>query len=267
MDIDGALSRTKSGSEISRLNRDKEAILSQETYDLLKEALSIADRTEGAFDPAIGALTSLWGIGTENARVPEDQEIAAADTDWRHIAMDDATRKVSLPKNMEIDLGGIGKGYAADRMTAYLKENGVTHALINLGGNIYALGTKTKEVPWTIGLRDPDGETGSAFATLSVSDVSIVTSGPYERFFEKDGVRYHHILDRATGYPAESGLSSVTVIGKESTLCDALSTAVFVLGKEKGLALVTSCGYACVLVDTEGDVAFSEDFPYPCSLL
>lgn len=265
--INGRIGRTVAGSEIQQLNERKEGVLSPETFSLLEDALAMADRTDGAFDPAIGGLTALWNIGTDQARVPSREEIAAVDTDWHHIVLDRTTRRVTLPENLCLDLGAIGKGYTADSLKTLLAEEGVTNAMLNLGGNVYAVGWKAKDTPWKVGLRDPNREEGVPFLILSVHDVSIVTSGPYERFFEQDGKRYHHILDRTTGYPAESGLASVSIIGPSSTLCDALSTSVFVLGKERGLALVASYeGYHAVLMETDGDLVFSDGFPYPYTL-
>lgn len=267
-EITAHLSRTAQGSEINTLNLQKQNVLSEDTYNLLKRALDFANKTNGAFDPAIGGLTALWNIGTDQARVPSDAEIAAVDTDWTKVVMEDESRLVTLPEAVQIDLGAIGKGYAADKLKDYLHSQGIDRGIINLGGNIYAIGSKTKDTPWKIGLRDPFKEEGSVFIVLEVSDVSLVTSGTYERFFIQDGVKYHHILDRRSGYPAESDLASVTIIGPESTVCDALSTSVFVLGREAGLKLLESFpGYSCVLVDQDKQVVFSPDFPYPYTLV
>ncbi|MDD7200322.1 MAG: FAD:protein FMN transferase [Sphaerochaetaceae bacterium] len=263
--VDGELSRTKASSQIAILNREKQAALSDDVLALLQEGIEVAEKTDGAFDPAIGALTGMWAIATDHPRVPSEEEIQSVDTDWRHIRI--VGDQVTIPSNMEIDLGAIGKGYAADRIKEVLRENRVSSALVNLGGNIYAIGEKQGGNPWVIGLRDPNGSEGQAFITIQVRDLSLVTSGAYERNFTQDGVTYHHILDRKSGYPAESDLASASIIGPSSTLCDALSTSVFVLGSEKGMDLVESlAGYACVLVKKDGAILFSRDFPYPYQL-
>ncbi len=263
--VDGELSRTKASSQIAILNREKQAALSDDVLALLQEGIEVAEKTDGAFDPAIGALTGMWAIATDHPRVPSEEEIQSVDTDWRHIRI--VGNQVTIPANMEIDLGAIGKGYAADRIKEVLRENRVSSALVNLGGNIYAIGEKQGGNPWVIGLRDPNGSEGQAFITIQVRDLSLVTSGAYERNFTQDGVTYHHILDRKSGYPAESDLASASIIGPSSTLCDALSTSVFVLGSEKGMDLVESlAGYACVLVKKDGAILFSRDFPYPYQL-
>lgn len=263
--VDGELSRTKASSQIAILNREKQATLSDDVLALLQEGIEVAEKTDGAFDPAIGALTGMWAIATDHPRVPSEEEIQSVDTDWRHIRI--VGDQVTIPATMEIDLGAIGKGYAADRIKEVLRENRVSSALVNLGGNIYAIGEKQRGNPWVIGLRDPNGDEGQAFITIQVRDLSLVTSGAYERNFTQDGVTYHHILDRKSGYPAESDLASASILGPSSTLCDALSTSVFVLGSEKGMDLVESlAGYACVLVKKDGAILFSRDFPYPYQL-
>lgn len=263
--VDGELSRTKASSQIAILNREKQATLSDDVLALLQEGIEVAEKTDGAFDPAIGALTGMWAIATDHPRVPSEEEIQSVDTDWRHIRI--VGDQVTIPATMEIDLGAIGKGYAADRIKEVLRENRVSSALVNLGGNIYAIGEKQGGNPWVIGLRDPNGDEGQAFITIQVRDLSLVTSGAYERNFTQDGVTYHHILDRKSGYPAESDLASASILGPSSTLCDALSTSVFVLGSEKGMDLVESlAGYACVLVKKDGAILFSRDFPYPYQL-
>ncbi len=263
--VEDEISRTKETSQIAMLNKHKSAKVDDMVLKLLKEGIAMAQESDGAFNPAIGKLTSLWGVATEHPRVPEEEEIQAVDTAWSHITIDG--NQVSIPENMEIDLGAIGKGYAADRVKEVLASHHITNALINLGGNIYAMGEKEEGVPWTIGLRDPNGSEGESFITLKVRNVSLVTSGAYERYFVQDGKRYHHILDSKSGYPAQSDLLSVSIIGPSSTLCDALSTTLFVLGSEKGLPLIaTYPGYACVLVKKDGKLLFSEDFPYPYQL-
>lgn len=264
--VEAEISRTRKNSQIALLNQHKQARLSDSVLALLQEGIEIAEKTDGAFDPAIGALTSLWGIATEHPRVPTDREIQEADTDWRHIRIEG--NLVAIPPHMELDLGAIGKGYAADRIKEVLQAQGIFRALVNLGGNIQAIGEKQEGKPWVIGLRDPEGAEGQPFITLMVRDRSLVTSGAYERNFTVDGTTYHHILDRNSGYPAQSDLLSASIIGPSSTLCDALSTSIFVLGSEKGLALMEAFpAYACVLMKKDRTLCFSPDFPYSYKLV
>lgn len=237
--LEADISRTKESSDISALNHagGKQTELSRQTADILQEALDLAAKTEGRFDPTVAPLSDLWGIGTEQAAVPSQDEI---DTvlplvDYTKVLLEG--NKASIPAGAELDLGGIGKGYAADHVVAILKEHGVQRAIVALGGNVYALGQKEDGVPWKVGITDPENP-GNSFATLSVSDTAVVTSGDYERYLEVDGKRYCHIFDPETGYSAETDLRSVTVVSPDSTSADAYTTALFVMGLEDA---VTFC--------------------------
>ena len=201
----------------------------------VKRALEIAAETNGAYDPTVYPLMRAWGFTDGNYRVPADAELDALlqTTGWTEVSADGTT--ASLPEGFALDLGGIGKGYAAGRCKEILKAHGVTSALLSLGGNVSALGSKPDGADWTVGLQDP--QTDGCFGYVSASDVSVVTSGGYQRYFEQDGVRYHHILDPKTGRPAASGLQSVSVVSQDDTLADALSTALFVMGLDAGAAL------------------------------
>lgn len=259
--INDRFSRTATGSEINTLNKEKHTTVSDECLALLQQSLSMADRTNGAFDPAIGGLTALWDI-SGTPRIPSKEEIKAVDTDWKQVRIEG--NEVTIPQEMDIDLGGIAKGYAADKTKEILGGKGIVSALINYGGNVYAIGHKKDGTLWKIGLRDPDKGEGEPFLIISLADRAVVTSGGYERFFvAPDGKTYHHILDRETGYPAESDLLSASIIGEESAICDALSTAVFVLGSEKGLELLQSFpDYAAVVLTKDREIKYSKDFPY-----
>jgi len=214
---------------------------------VLETALRYAELSGGAFDPTIGPLVKLWGIGTETERIPAGDEIAAALelVNFRDLVIDHSKGTAFLRrKGMEIDLGAIAKGYAADEAARIAKEGRVKRGIIDLGGNILALGwrgEKGKEsIPWRIGVQNPFGNRGENIGVLTVHDTSVVTSGVYERFFEADGKRYHHILSTADGYPADNGLLAVTIVTERSMEADALSTAVFALGFEQGKALIDS---------------------------
>ncbi len=229
--LEAEISRTKESSDVSALNAaDGQSVaLSDETADVLRRALALAEETDGLFDPTIAPLSDLWQIGTDDAAVPAQEEIDAvlASIDYENITLDGTT--ASLANGAQIDLGGIGKGYAADQVAQMLRDAGIERAHISLGGNVYVIGEKETGTPWTVGITDPD-QSEEYIATLKVTDTSVVTSGDYERYFEQDGVRYCHIFDPETGYPAETDLRSVTVVSEDSTMADAYATALFVMG-------------------------------------
>lgn len=243
-EIDGRISRTAEGSEIYQINANSGVApvqVSEETYDLVSTALDYAKRTDGRFDPAIGNLVTLWNIGHEGAHVPSVEDITNAQAlcDYTKIELNADKHEIFLQdKGMAIDLGSIGKGYAADRIYDYLAEQGFNSAIIDLGGNVYAMGKKPNGNLWTIGIQDPDQERGNPIGNIKVEDKTVVTSGIYERFFIEDGKLYQHIINPKTGYPVDNGISSVTIVTNRSTDADALSTTLFVLGIEDGLAFI-----------------------------
>jgi thiamine biosynthesis lipoprotein len=231
-------------SEISRINQSagiSPVEVSKEVIDLLDKACYFARRTDGAFDPAIGPLVELWGIGTDHPYIPTQAEI---DTllplvDWRDIRYDAEARTVFLPKKgMKLDFGAIAKGYAADELIAIIDRANVKRAIVDLGGNVYVWGKKTDGTKWRVGIKNPYDPEGEPVIRLDIDSNTVVTSGTYERFFEQDGVRYHHILDPKTGYPAYNGILSSTIVCESSLVADGLSTSVFVMGKEKTRALL-----------------------------
>lgn len=206
--MDMELSRTKEGGETYAVNQaaGKEAVVvSDETLDVIKQSIQYAKEMDGLFDPTIGPLIDLWNIGSGGDKVPPQAEIDKAKslTNYKDVEIDEAAKTVKLMKeNMVLDLGGIGKGYAADRIADYLKEQGLNSAMINLGGSsIIALGKKPNGTEWNIGLQDPDQSRGTQLGTIKISDEVIDASGVYERYFMQDNIRYHHILDPRTGYP------------------------------------------------------------------
>jgi len=228
---------------------------------VLERALHFAEISDGAFDPTIGPLTALWGIGTERQRVPSDDEIAdaLALVNWRDLVIDRAAGTAFLRRRgMSLDLGSIAKGFAGDESAWIAREAGVRRAMIDLGGNIVAVGMRQRrgnalerffsrrvhaDLPWRIGIQNPIRGRGAHMGIVEVSDTSVVTSGVYERFFHApgpDGVtrRFHHLLCTRTGFPVENGLLSVTIVTRSSTDADALSTAAFALGYPRGRAIV-----------------------------
>ncbi|MBO4838392.1 MAG: FAD:protein FMN transferase [Lachnospiraceae bacterium] len=256
--IEGLFSVTKADSEIARLNAEGRIAPSAETRDLVGKALDLARETDGALDIALYPLLKEWGFTTGQYQVPAEARIREllALTDWEKIELSDAELRVA--DGMALDLGSLAKGYTADVLTAKLKEAGVTSALLDLGGNIQAVGAKPDGSAWQIGIRDPQGE--DHLGIVSVKGAAVVTSGGYERYFTgEDGQVYWHILDPATGYPAKSGLLSVTVIGPAGWRCDGLSTALFVMGPEKAQAHWKQAGdYELILVTDDGQVIVTD---------
>lgn len=226
------------------------------TARLLERSLSIAALTGGAFSPALGGVTALWKIGTADARVPSDEEIAEAlkSTDWTKIELrsENGAHSARLPRGMRLDLGAIAKGYIADVLKERLAADGVRRAIIDLGGNLDFVGEPPRGGPWRAGLQQPERPRGEYFGIIEAADLSVVTSGPYERYFEKDGVRYHHIIDPATGRPARSGLVSVTVVGADSARADALCTALFVMGARRAREFLERHGDVMAVLVTDG---------------
>ena len=255
-ELEGLWSVTDGASEISTLNHDGSAELSPETADLLRTALGMCERTGGALDISTYPILRAWGFTTGEYAVPEEEEIAALlpMVDYTQVMQDGTC--ASLPEGMEIDLGSVAKGCAGWRLAHLLKENGVTSALLDLGGNIQTVGAKPDGSPWRVAIRNPAGE--GNVGVVEVVDQAVVTSGGYERYFEEDGVRYWHIIDPKTGAPARSGLASVTVVGESGLLCDGLSTALFVMGREGALEHWRQHrDFEAVLVSEDGSVTIT----------
>ncbi len=236
------LSPTIETSEVSRINRAQGApvTVSDETAELIRLGIEYGELSEGKFDITVASATDLWNFrDNEEKELPGPDELAEAVShiDYHCIQIDGTTVTLTDPK-AKIDLGGIAKGYIADKLKEYLKDQGVEHALINLGGNMLALGGRADGSDFQIGLQEPFAADGTVLTSLSVSDRSVVSSGNYERYFEKDGVIYHHILDPDTGYPIQNDLYQVTVISDSSVQGDALSTTCYALGLEEGMKLI-----------------------------
>jgi FAD:protein FMN transferase len=260
--LEGLLSRSLSGSDVNRVNRmagQEPAQVSPETLAVTRAALEFARLTEGAFDPTIAPLLNIWGFLGQQYRVPAMDEIEAALAlvDYRLLELDPQRGTVYLPEaGMSLDLGGIAKGYIVDRGLALLSRSGIRHAFLNAGGDIGLLGSRPDGTPWRIGVRHPREE-NQYIAVIPLNGGAVVTSGDYERTFEQNSVRYHHILDPSTGQPALS-LSSVTIVAQTAMEADALSTAVFVLGPQRGLALVEQLsGVEAVLVTAGLEILIS----------
>ncbi|MCK9438170.1 MAG: FAD:protein FMN transferase [Synergistaceae bacterium] len=264
--LENLLSVNIPSSDVSLVNRasgEYPVKVSEEAGSLLERAIEWSERTGGAFDPTVGKIVKLWGIGTESAAVPDPEQLKEAVdmTDFRKVSVLHEVNGtfVQTAKGQRIDLGGIAKGYITEKVKALLINEGVSSALIDLGGNIAVFGSSPKPGKWKLGLQHPFMPRGEYFGIAEVSDVSVVTSGAYERYFESGGIRYHHIFDTATGYPALSDLASVTIISEDSTDADALSTALFVMGFERGISLLRELkNVEAVLVakKTEGTIVY-----------
>ncbi|BCN29910.1 FAD:protein FMN transferase [Anaeromicropila herbilytica] len=244
LEIDQKMSAYNEDSDISKIRKNAGkgyVTVDKDTYTLIKKSVQYSKDFNGAFDITIRPLIELWGINKKGDYIPSTSEIKKVLplVDYKDISFRNLSKSIALKKeNQAIDLGGIAKGYAADEVCRILKENGVNSAIINLGGNIITLGKKIDGTPFRIGIQNPMSRTGDIIGTLNVTDKTIVTSGSNERFFIKDGVRYHHLLNPRTGMPARSGLLSVTVICNKSIEADALSTAIFIQGMERGRKLL-----------------------------
>ncbi len=236
-------SRTVEESEIYKINNAKgtPVEVSDDVIEVLEQSMYMSVISEGKFDVTVGELTSIWNFTGENPSVPdkEDVEKALQSTDYNNIVIEGNT-VVLTNAQTQIDLGGIAKGYIADRITEYLKECGVASAVINLGGNIALVGTKPDGSMWNIGIERPYSDRTELIGSVAVRDATVVTSGVYERKFEEDGVLYHHVLDPETGFPAETDLEAVTITAAagNSGFCDALATICLMLGTDEAIKLV-----------------------------
>ena len=267
IDYENRLSRNIEESEISEINRNaglKPVEISDTTFTLLEKGLNYSSVPGSSFDITIGPLVSLWGIGTEDAKLPEYPEIKKAmeKVDYKKLILDKNRSTAYLTeKGMEVDCGAIAKGYIADRAADLLKAKKITSAIINLGGNVLVIGGKPDNKFFRIGIQDPDDTRGEYIGIAEIEGKSLVTSGIYERYFEKDGIRYHHILDPETGYPVKSSILGITVLTDNSVDGDALSTTLFTMGIEKGLELAEKTENTEVLfVSDKGKLYMTKGF-------
>jgi len=245
-EIEGRMSRFLPNSDISRVNAAAgfaPVQVQDDVFMVIQRALYIAELSGGAFDPSVGPLAALWDIMGANPHRPTKEEINAVLplVNWRNVELDHQQRTVFLRlQGMALDLGAIAKGYAADQALAIIRAAGVERALVNLGGDVIAHGERPDGTPWRVGLQTPHEELQTALGVIRGRDMTVMTSGMYERYFIYDEVLYHHLFSPFDGHPARTGLLSVTVVSDVSMDADALSTAIFVLGYERGRALVDS---------------------------
>lgn len=258
--VEGLWSVTDEDSEIYQANHSggQPVTVSEETAEIISFALEMAQRTGGALDPTIYPVLTAWGFTTDSKQVPSQQRITRLleQVGYDRIRLNGT--ELTVPDGMELDLGAVGKGYTADLVTEILRRHGVTSALISLGGNIQSIGSRPDGSDWRLGIRAP-WESGN-LGVLTVSDAAVVTSGGYENYFDDEqGNIYWHILDPSTGYPADSGLQSVTIVGREGKMCDALSTALFVMGAQSAEQYWReNGGFEMLLVTDSGEILITE---------
>lgn len=259
-ELEALWSVTNEESEVYQANHSggQAVSVSKETADLISFVLEMAEQTQGALDPTVYPVLTAWGFTTDTKQVPSQSQIdeLLPLVDHARISLEETS--LTIPAGMELDLGAVGKGYAADLATEVLREHHITSGIISLGGNIQAIGSRPDGSDWRIGIRAPWEDEN--LGLLEISDAAVVTSGGYENYFEdEDGNIYWHILDPATGYPADSGLQAVTIVGQESKLCDALSTALFVMGPEQAEAYWReNGGFDMLLLTDEKEILITE---------
>lgn len=260
--LENLLSVTMENSDVAKLNAaaGKEAVkVSEDTKYLLETGKALGEQTGGTFDIAISPIAKAWGFTEEEHHVPTRAELDALLplTNPADIILEKDTAYLQK-ENMAVDLGGIAKGYASDCVAKLLKEKGVESAILSLGGNVYGVGRKPDGEKWEVALANPL-DADDYCGLISIENQAVVTSGGYQRYFEENGKKYHHIIDPATGCPAESGLLSVTIICESGTMADVLSTALYVMGLDKALEYWQNTdGFEAIFVTEDGEVVATE---------
>lgn len=263
-EYDTKFSTTNKDSEIYKINHAKKKAVevSDDTITIIKKGIYYSEFSNGAFDITIGSVSKLWDFHAEKPKVPSSEKIQSARShvNYKNIVIRDNTVRLTDSK-ARIDVGAIAKGYIADRLKDYLEDEGVKHAIINLGGNVQTVGSKTDGSDFNIGIQKPFDESGQPITSVKVSDKSVVTTGIYQRYFEKNGKLYHHILDPSTGYPCDNNLYSVTIITDSSLTADALSTTCFLLGPEEGMKIVNQLDNVdAVFITDDNKIHYSDNF-------
>lgn len=263
---EGLFSRTLENTDISKVNNanGQKVTVSPETAGLIMQGLTLAEETDGLFDITVGQLTDLWNFSAAEPKVPADDKIKETlpTIGYEGVHLHETTVQLDDGETW-LDLGAIAKGYIADRLVEFLEDQGVTCGIVNLGGNIVTIGTKEDGSKWNIGLEAPYSDRQEMIGGIEMEDMTVVTSGTYERYIEKDGKKYHHILDPETGYPVDSDIISVSISSKKgnSGLCDGYSTVCLLLGREKAEEFMKDKdGFEYCIVDTKGKIYQSENF-------
>ena len=269
-DLENKLSVTNPESEISKINSSaNNAIkISEDTLTLISTALDVNKKSGGAFDITIYPIVKLWGFTTGKYEVPNKEEILKnlEYVDSSNIKLDEKEGTVTVPENIEIDLGGIAKGYAGKKAAEKIRSMGIESALLNLGGNIQTIGSKPDGSAWGVSICNPE-DSSKQLCRIEVVDKAVVTSGGYQRYFEENGKSYHHIIDPKSGYPAENGLLSVTIVDEDGMLCDALSTTLFVLGKDKALEYCEKYGIEAILMTDDKKIYVTDGLKESFSII
>ncbi len=261
---DGLFNQSDENSDIYKINHAGGAAVevSDDTVKLIEKGLYYCELSDGVFDITIGAVTDLWDFTGEENKVPSDEELKEAlqHVNYQMIQINGNMVTLSDPE-AKLDIGAIGKGYIADRLKEYLEKNDVSHALINLGGDVLALGSKLDGSDFNIGIQEPFAETGEPITSVKVSDKAVVTSGLYERYFEKDDKLYHHIISTSTGKPVENSLNSVTIVTDSCLTADAISTWCFLIGYNEASKLVDQLDNVdAVFINKDNDILYSTNF-------
>ncbi|WP_195431170.1 FAD:protein FMN transferase [Clostridium sp. D46t1_190503_E9] len=264
-ELESTLSINENGTLVDKINESagiEPVKVDYDTYTVIKKGLEYAKLSNGLFDISVGPIVKLWNIGLPEAKVPTQEEIDSKIplVGYSDVELNEEESTVFLKKHgMMIDLGGVAKGYTADVISDMLTEEGVKSAIIDLGGNIFAHGTKVDGSTWRIGIQNPFSDRGDIIGTITVKNKSIVTSGIYERYIEKDGIKYHHILSPKTGYPYENEIVGITIISDKSSDGDALSTSVFAMGVEEGMKFVnTQEGIDAIFVTKDNQIYITD---------
>ncbi|MBS5886446.1 MAG: FAD:protein FMN transferase [Clostridium sp.] len=264
-ELESTLSINENGTLVDKINESagiEPVKVDYDTYTVIKKGLEYAKLSNGLFDISVGPIVKLWNIGLPEAKVPTQEEIDSRIplVGYSDVELNDEENTVFLKRQgMMIDLGGVAKGYTADVISDILTEEGVKSAIIDLGGNIFAHGSKVDGSTWRIGIQNPFSDRGDIIGTITVKNKSIVTSGIYERYIEKDGIKYHHILSPKTGYPYENEIAGITIISDKSSDGDALSTSVFAMGVEEGMKFVnTQEGIDAIFVTKDNKIYITD---------
>jgi len=256
-ELDSRLSVNVPGSELDAVSDAAGRApvrVGEDVFFVISKGLHLAEISGGLFDPTVGPLMQVWKMNSEEARIPAPADLARARAlvNWRDVVMDAKARTIYARRpGMRLDAGGLLKGYAADETVRILASRGVKSAIVDLGGDIFAMGSRPEGGPWRIGIQNPDAARGTTLGVVNVVGKSVVSSGVYEHFFVQNGKKYHHIMDTRTGFPVDNGLSQVTVISAASIDADGLGLTLFCLGPAQGLALAASQGIDAIFVGAD----------------
>ncbi len=261
--LEKLFSTTNENSEIYKLNKDKSAVLSDDTFDLIKRSLNFYHKTGEILDISIYPVVREWGFTTGEYKVPDASvlEELKKHIDSDKISLDENTKTVTLEdKDMLVDLGAVAKGYTSDKICGLMKDMGIKSAVVSLGGNVQTVGLKPDGSKWKIAVQNPFSDGGYA-ASLNIADCAVITSGAYERYFEQDGKIYHHIMDPKTAAPADTDLASATIVSKDATLADAYSTTLFIMGKDKAVDFwrENKSDFDIILIDKDSNIYVSKN--------